>query len=412
MEEEENFMGKVDLRLATDLGNSEVALMESGELTLQPSTVVKVSKNPFYEDLVIADAVKDIYQQLVVSITSPALQAPALYLIGDYATESSGYYTNTVLGATKKHTSDVPVVMALGMIAAKAVQKAYEKDPNLNEEIRATVDMATGLPVREYDKESALKFAQRFMKGNHIVKVLLGTEKQVTVDIDFDFVQVFPEAVPVAFSLVYNSDNKFRKGEIFKEFQEAYGYNPFNGEYFADKRILHIDVGDGTTEFPITDGFKPNQKLAQGTNNGIGHAAENILDEYANRIFVTSVQRQDISKVLKQKTHKYHAVAMELIQVELEKQAQEIMRKARQQLDTVQNNIDIIVVYGGGSILLKPHLYDLLKELCEQRQIQLFYVPETSASTLYVEGLHNTLINGVYNSFKERAKEQEKAALQ
>ncbi|MED4284947.1 ParM/StbA family protein [Priestia megaterium] len=407
-------MVKVDLRLATDLGNSEVALMESGELTLQPSTVVKVSKNPFYEDLVVADAVKDIYQQLAVSITSPALQVPALYLIGDFATESSGYYTNTILGATKKHTSDVPVVMALGMIAAKAVQKAYEKDPNLNEEIRVTVDMATGLPVREFSKESAFAFSQRFMKGNHIVKVLLGVEKQVTVDIDFDYVEVFPEAVPVAFSLVYNSENKFRKGEIFKEFQEAYGYNPFNGEYFADKRALHIDVGDGTTEFPITDGFKPNQKLAQGTNNGIGHAAENILDEYANAIFVTSVQRQDISKVLKQKTHKYHSVAMDLIQVELEKQAQEIMRKARQQLDAVQNNIDIIVVYGGGSILLKPYLYDLLAELCEQRRIQLFYVPETNASTLYVEGLHSTLINGVYNQFKERAKvkAKEKASLQ
>ncbi|NGY88430.1 hypothetical protein F6Y05_36155 [Bacillus megaterium] len=140
-------------------------------------------------------------------------------------------------------------------------------------------------------------------------------------------------------------------------------------------------------------------------------AAENILDEYASRIFVSSVQRQDVSKVLKQKTHKYHSVAMELIQVELEKQAQEIMRKARQQLDTVQNNIDVIVVYGGGSILLKPHLYDLLKELCEQRQIQLFYVPEAYASTLYVEGLHNTLVNDVYDDIKAAVKEEEKKAL-
>lgn len=411
MEEEENFMVKVDLRVATDLGNSEVALMESGQLTLQPSTVVKTNKNPFYEDLVLASAVKDIYKQLVVSITSPALQAPALYLIGDFATEGPGYYTNTVLGATQKHSSDVPIVMALGMVAAKAVQKAYEKDSNLSEDITATVDMTTGLPVREFNQDVAKLFASRFMKGVHIVTVMLGKEKQVKVEIDFDFVQVFPEAIPVAFSLAFNSENNYRKGEIFKEFQEEYGYNPFSGEYFTDKRILHIDVGDGTTEFPITDGFSPNQKLAQGTNNGIGHAAENILDEYASRIFVSSVQRQDVSKVLKQKTHKYHSVAMELIQVELEKQAQEIMRKARQQLDTVQNNIDVIVVYGGGSILLKPHLYDLLKELCEQRQIQLFYVPEAYASTLYVEGLHNTLVNDVYDDIKAAVKEEEKKAL-
>ncbi|NGY88429.1 hypothetical protein F6Y05_36150 [Bacillus megaterium] len=82
---------------------------------------------------------------------------------------------------------------------AKAVQKAYEKDPTLSEDITATVDMTTGLPVREFNQDVAKLFASRFMKGVHIITVMLGKEKQVKVEIDFDFVQVFPEAIPVAF---------------------------------------------------------------------------------------------------------------------------------------------------------------------------------------------------------------------
>jgi len=398
---------KETIKIAIDSGNSETAFIESGELIRQPSTVVEEYDIPFYEDLNLPDAVENIYKHLVVSIDSPALERFSTYFIGEYAIESQGYYSNTELGQTAKHTSEVPVQMALGLVAARVLQKAYKEGMDVTQkEINATINLTTGLPVREYNSESAAHFANRFMKGFHYVTIHLGKEQKVRVKLDFEFVKVFPEAVPVVFSLVFNPDNKARKGSIFKEFQEKYGYNPFDGKHFAGKRILHIDIGDGTTEFPITEGFNPDHRNAKGENYGIGHAVENILEDYAKLVKIDSAQRQDVSRVLKDKTHKFHGRAMNLVKLQLRKQADQIMRYALRQLNTVQNNIDVIVVYGGGSILLKPYLYNILEEKCEEREIELFYVPEENASTLFVEGLNNTFYNGLFNKLKESAEQK------
>lgn len=398
MVREEIFM-EIKLQAAIDSGNSENAMIVDGQLTRLPSVVSKSSKNPFYDELELDSAVRDIFKQLVVSIDSPAV-TPGIYLVGEYAIENSTSYINTEVGAEEKHTSEVPVTMAFGMLAAKAVQEAYKKDPQLDSTIKATVDMATGLPVREYSKATGEKFAERFMKGIHKVQVHLGSDKTVSVELDFDFVKVFSEAVPVIFSLVNDVENNIRKGEIFAEFQKKYGKLGIDGSHFLNKRILHTDIGEGTTELPITEGFKPNQKLSDGKNFGIGHATETILDDYSRVIRVSSTQRHAVSKVLKNKEHKYYDKAINLMENPLESQADQILRAIKKQIDVVQNELDLVVVYGGGSILLKKFLEPKADLLCSDREIQLFYVPEEFAPTLFVEGLAVTFVNGVFEKIK------------
>ncbi|WP_456364417.1 ParM/StbA family protein [Priestia aryabhattai] len=398
---------KEEFKVALDSGNSEASFIEGDLLVRQPSIISKTRKNPFYEDLNLEDAVKNIYDQLVVSIQSPALSGglPATYYIGKFASESTSSYSNTVLGMTEKHTGKVPVVVALGLVAARAVQRAHKKDPLLTQDIEATVDMATGLPVREFNSGTGDLFAERFTKGYHEVTVLLGKEKHVKVRINFDFVKVFPEAAPVVFSIVYDKNKKPRKGDIFKDFQEKYGWNPFDGSHFLGKRLLHIDIGDGTTEYVITEGLNPNQKLTRGTNNGIGHATENILDDYSKIAHIKNPLRQDVTEVIKNQNHKWYAETMELLQEEFEIQADEIAVNALKLLDVVRNEVDAVVVYGGGSIPLKEYLYPELDEQCAERRMDLFYVPEEYAATLFVQGLNIIIVNGLFDKLKKVAEE-------
>ncbi len=399
MVREEDFM-EIKIKAAIDSGNSEHGLIIGEEKILQPSAIAKTSKNPFYEDLNTENAVKNIYKQLVVSINSTAV-VPGMYYIGDYAIQSDESYQNIAIAYELKYESDVPVIMTLGMLAARAVQEAYEVDPTLSQPIKAKIDMATGLPFTEFDQEIGKKFADRFAKDNHDIIVYLGKDKTVKVELDFQFVKVYPEAAPVVFSLWQDAESTTRKGDIFKEFEETYKLKDVDGDYFQEKRLLHIDIGDGTTEFPITEGFIPNQKFKKGTKNGIGHAIENIVDDYADKINVPVVQRHNISKVLKDKKHKYHQVALQVMQDPLSKQAQEIIRNAIKQMQNVQNELDVVVVYGGGSVLLKKHLYDALKQVCDTREIKLLYIPEKYAATLFVEGLYNIMTNGIFDHAKE-----------
>ncbi|PEM59939.1 hypothetical protein CN613_28190, partial [Bacillus pseudomycoides] len=43
-------------------------------------------------------------------------------------------------------------------------------------------------------------------------------------------------------------------------------------EVFSKKKILHADIGDGTTEYIYTDGLNPIPDSCTGERRGIGHA--------------------------------------------------------------------------------------------------------------------------------------------
>lgn len=48
---------------------------------------------------------------------------------------------------------------------------------------------------------------------------------------------------------------------------KTYQLEEITGEYFERKRIQHADIGDGTTEFPLTEGydFEHDKKVGKNT---------------------------------------------------------------------------------------------------------------------------------------------------
>lgn len=128
--------------------------------------------------------------------------------------------------------------------------------------------MATALPVTQHTDETSAKFEKRFTSGLHHVTVHLGMQR-VAVKIVFPFAKVVPEATPVIFTLQKDSAGGWREGEIFGDFLESYEVDKkFNGSYFKDKRILHVDIGDGSTEYPITEGNKFLRQFVHGSHHG------------------------------------------------------------------------------------------------------------------------------------------------
>ncbi|MFP7486509.1 ParM/StbA family protein [Priestia filamentosa] len=412
---------EIELKGVVDVGNSEHGSFIDEEMMLQPSTISKLRKKPFYEDLDLSVVMaKDkLFEELVVEIDSPEIKTSAMYSIGQAAIEGQRHYTHTNLRGSSeekgKRFSDVPIIMTVATFAARAVQKAYKNSGELPTAISLTADMITGLPVREYNQSNAQYFAERFTKHQHNVKVLLGAQQSVEVAVNFDFVKVFPEASTAMWAIWKDRKKEVRTGYFFKEFEEAYaeklkleGIKEVDGSYFIDKRVLHMDIGEGTTEFPITNGLVPDQKMTNGSDNGIGYAIESILEEYRSKVKLNKAQRHNVSKVLKDKKHKYHKVAMELIEGPLEGQAEDIVNAAAGYMTDANNEIDVVVVYGGGSILLKEYLYPALLEECEDRGIMLLYIPETDAATLYLEGLNVILTNGAFDALKKKALETSK----
>ncbi len=49
---------------------------------------------------------------------------------------------------------------------------------------------------------------------------------------------------------------------------------------FADKTLLHFDIGSGTTEIVVTEGVKFNPKLSEGLGYGVKHAISEIIKRW------------------------------------------------------------------------------------------------------------------------------------
>lgn len=395
---------KLQFFVGNDNGNSEHDIIIDGKLIQQPNVNCAVDELPWTDEQTPESLIKNLHNQLIVTIDSPSAR-PGMYYVGKFALESGELLENMQVGFDQKADVDLPVVNTLAQIAASAVQKAYEAEKKIPVSVEVQVDMVTALPITQYTDESSAKFERRFMGDPHNVTVHLGKQR-VAVKIVFNFTKVVPEATPVTFALQKNADGNWREGDIFREFVNAYGLDKnFNGKYFKEKRILHTDIGDGSTEYPITEGNKFLRQFVHGSHHGAGHAIEEALPEFNSLIHLPDSPRQFFSDVIKNPSHKYHARAMKTLKRPLEGQAKQIVQNIRKQLTKARNEIDIICVYGGGSILMRSILYPMLKELCDEREIMLLYIPAKYAVTMNAEGLDAFVRGKIYEALKAKAKQ-------
>lgn len=372
------------IKVGNDNGNSEQKIVINGELIKQPNVYTKITRLPNLDELNPSYIAKNITNNLIVTIESASLNngAAATYLIGNNAISSGKNLRNIEVGTiNSKLESDVPIVNTLAQIAGYVAKKIILEKKE-NREIQVDIDMTTGLPINQYTKEKAKVFANRFI-GKHKVIVFLGNER-VEVKLVFEYVKVLPEATP---SIFYLQNNKLL------------GYEDID---FKDKKILHISIGDGTTEYPLTVDVGFNPLFITGSNNGVGHAINNVLLTFMQQKSLSKYTRQDFSEVLKNKTHKYNDLAMDIIENELEDQAFIISAIAKQELGKANNEVDYILVYGGGSVLMREYIEKELDKHLKKTGVKLIYVPESLAIDIESLGMYEFCKGEIFEKLKEK----------
>lgn len=402
-------MSEIVLVVGNDNGNSEHDIKINGKLIQQPNVCAKVRKLPNFDEVNKNHVLKNIEDNLVVISEEPN----GIYYIGNYALRSGEVVRNIEVGVdNNKVESDIVMVNTLAQIAGYAVAEHLKENSKTEDIIKAKVDMTTSLPVSYYTHKTATEFANKFLEKTHMITVNVGNSK-VRVEIEFTFVKTIPEGVTAAFALreapeelfdEYNKkmlsnslkiDDKNNSNSILKS-------ELLDNKFFKNAKVLHVAIGEGTTEYPITRGIEFDPNFIKGTFNGVGHAIDKALDEFKETKGLKSFARQDYSKVIRDKNHKFHDLAMEISEQYIEEEAEEILRNIKQQIQRANDEIDIVVVYGGGSILMRKSLENKLKTFCDRAEIKLLYVSEKYAVTLETEGLYNFTTSKIFSVLKAK----------
>lgn len=370
--------------VGNDNGNSMHKIIINGERILAPNTNCLMHKilDATNTGIDLEEAIKHLPHNILVTITSNAVKQPGIYTVGELAQKMPDADFLGIDGQSK-HSSDLPIINTLAQIAVHAVRQSFRTHHTLPEEIEVSVEMTTALPCTQFETATAKLFAAKFEQHKHLVTVHL-SGISVLVKLSFEGVTVLPEASSAIFAM--------------KDIPELHTY--------AQKKILHLEIGDGTTELPVTEGGMLLKEYLDGGNYGIGHAIEKALPDFRKECFLTSCNRHYFSKVLADQTNKYHASARKHLAIGLVNQAKLIHKKVQTQLSLLRNEVDILFVYGGGSIPLKAHLEELLAETTKQAAVEVVFCPPEYAVELNARGLYAFTQSPIFQTLTKKDGEK------
>lgn len=373
--------------VANDNGNSEQDLYINHEGIYSPNVLAKVPRLPNLDEVDIKATLADIHNNLIVTINGTN------YYIGSYA-QSSGYPCRSIqVGVDNdKVSSKIVFVNTLAHIAGEAVKQIVATQPVLQAlPVEVAVDMTTALPISYYSAETARAFEQVFL-GKHEVGVHVGSFI-FPVTITFEFIKCIPEGVTAAHALLNMEHLTTTKGVVLSH------------DDIMKARILHVAIGEGTTEFPLTyDGILFRPDFIQGTNNGVGHAIDRVIQPFKRSLGLLRYTRQDFMDAVRNPAHKYHQDAVNFLLPALEDEAIEILQVTEQMISAANNDVDIVAVYGGGSILIRDYLKKHLQGFCDRARIHLVYIEdENTAVRLEAMGLDSFVHSQIFQALKKKS---------
>ncbi|PFX36777.1 hypothetical protein COL32_27820 [Bacillus pseudomycoides] len=389
--------------LKADVGNNKVKFKVDNEVEKVQSVYKRLFTPIAPSETNIEKCVANLLDELNVHITSSSIKRSGQFLVGERAMNFGKDVKSMDISEGGKYIDDLPMIHTISITAAKAIQKAYQDTKKLPATLNVEVDLITAIPASEWNPERSKFLQERFLNGTHIAIVDVAEEK-VTVTIKFNDVKVTREGIPPLYLMLKaireNNLDMFKQYVDFCKNELGYDDNKLNNllteEVFSRKKILHVDIGDGTTEYIYTVDVNPKSDACTGEKQGVGHAIKEAIRLLkGDKPGIGEITRQQFSEMLQNEEHNFHTEAKSFFYetrfVQAENILQDIKNKYR---ENTASEAQVIALYGGGSVGFEEDLYDELATFCKMNKLELLWIPEEYAIDMNIEGM-DVLVNEV-----------------
>lgn len=343
------------IKAAVDMGYSSVKASIDGQFVFQPSVI---ANRPGYlpDD---PEDVKDfnfdtLLDNLDVTVLSPSCPGMSdRTFVGTKAVDSALPLTSMSLSSKRsKYSSNLPVYITLALIAARKLQE-IAGEGEVPRDVSCEVVMATALPVSEGAKRSVREeYAGRFGKVRHTV-IFHNFLEPITVRIKFTKVAVLQEGAAGQLFLT-NHKNELLPS-VQADLEKTYGPEMAKAasEILSQKNTMTIDIGQGTTDFVVGLNGKLVQNASLSLNQGYGTvltSARAALDDFDSN--------QELIAYLNKKMPSYKKAAQDEVKRIVYEQLSPLTAQIASSTEAVASHasvnrqVDVIYVFGGGSIPL------------------------------------------------------------
>lgn len=333
-----------------------------------------------------------------VTISSSAVKTQGRFLVGNAAIKSSlplkAFDVNDFTG---KSDNDLAIILTLSMIAAQRISLAVKNGEDLSDQLSTEINMTTDLPVSEGKKNGIINnYVNKYIGSKHTV-VFHNFKDPITVSLSFKNVYVALEG-EVAQLYLKNSDIKLQ-GLIKQDFSKNYP-ELANDIKVSDlvkiDNLLGIDIGEGTTDLVVIKEGHANAVASTSLPTGYGNALQDAIDvlQTENMNFEARSQLQDylaqeVSLLAKRMQTKVRQIVFE----QLEPFADKIVTAASKTMRKAGANVEILYVYGGGSIpmleqtALRQKLSQKMKDFSGGIDVPVIWINKSYAQNLNEKGL-------------------------
>lgn len=396
------------ITLANDLGNGSMKLgFNNDDWTVIPSIyadqrqqdmIAPVSfDNQQQQDVYI----NDMFKHMNVSVQSPNISTTNRMFVGQSAADSNlllhSFDVNDFAG---KSTTDLAMILTLSTIGAKAIKQNYlENNHQLGTDIDVNVTMTTALPIAEGKKPNVVdNYRDRYMNVDHMV-TFHNFNQLVNVKIHFDLVTVALEGETAQYA-IRKPITELANG-IEQDFSAHYPElaKAMNGApIYEVSDTLGIDIGEGTTDLAVFSNGQLNALASSSLNSGYGNVLEEAMADLLHNGYNMG-SRLELQQLLSSEDNPLRrgkkAMALNAVNAQLDQMTDRIVHEISGVLRQVSNKVDVIYVYGGGSIpmepVLRPALMNKIKAFVGDIDIPVVFIPAGYAQYLNDLGLNMIL---------------------
>lgn len=328
-----------------------------------PSVVGVVTTS---HDIVMTDTkiiMDNLFNNLDVSFSTKAIKQNIRCVFGRRGlTSGNATIEFDVHGRQAKSEDDLSSIFVLGIVASHAVKSYYNASGMLpTEQIKVHAKLALAIPIAEYKKHRD-SYAKKFLTNTHMVTIN-NFNSPIFVEVHFDNVAVVPEGGAAQYAINELSEKDIRA--MLSVFVSNPMVNPDLKNVTVDdvknaKNIISVDIGEGTTNIPVfTNGIfntDVSTTFEKGFGSVIDGAIDNLNDQgfnFTSRKELTEFINTEPSAIMKSRYNRVKAVLEE----ECVAFAKELKLKINQVFVKSGSAVEVIYVYGGGSIPMAGSLY-------------------------------------------------------
>jgi plasmid segregation protein ParM len=389
-------------RNSPDLGNGETKAKIDQFALKAPSAIAvlrnqDIPKNETFRSKAEEEVyMKDFLSHLDVQIQSKALsELTTRMFVGERAVASHlkvrAFNVDSPFGKAKV---DLPLVLNMTFVAAKVVMDEYERTNEVPYNLKVIVkNTVVALPIaEEKDDDIVTNYINRYTQNEHFV-TFNNFDRLVRVELVFENVEVLAEGEVAQYAIMDASKDLMTS--IQKEITKNYPTSKITAEIATKaKDVLGIDIGEGTTDFPVITGGELNREASHNIKYGYGQVLNEARRALAGPKYNKQFNnRQALSHFLSQEVTPLNendmAEVQDVVDEQLNEFAKRIVDEAMGTMASANMTTRVIYVYGGGSIGLKPYLQKPLMEMSAQisKDLLVVFIDSQNAQYMNQDGL-------------------------